>query len=65
MSGSLGVVPLDIPLVKVAGGSTSRPVRPEATGSCVPDRARERIRFALLLGDIKRFERLVFPELVG
>ena len=42
-----------------------RPVHPEAAGSYPSEFARERIRPTLLLGDIKRFERLSLLELVG
>ena len=61
---SSGIIPLAIPLVEVVGESASWQVCPEATGSHVSERALERICSVLLLGDIKRFERLAFLELV-
>ena len=65
LTDSLGVFLLVIPLVEVVGGSPSRPDCLEAIGSHSLEPARERIRSALLLGDIQRFERLTLPELVG
>ena len=46
------VILLGVPLVEVVGGSSPRLVRSEAKGSHLPEPAWDRIRLALLLGDI-------------
>ena len=49
---SPGVIPLEVPLVEVAGGSASRQAHPEAEGSHSLKPTRDRIQSAFLLGDI-------------
>ena len=55
------VIPFGVPLVEAAGW----PVRSEAERSHSPEPARDRIRSALLLGDVQRFEKLTLLELAS